>query len=108
MAEFIENTNPYSNYIKPIRGRSADPNIVDEAARLSGKIHLLFIDGVYPFDGVLSDWKAYQPLLSDNEVIAMGDIGWADGVKRVVAEEIHPPADREAQLKNLWWGWMKN
>lgn len=108
MTEFIENTNPFSDFIMPVRGRSTDPSIVEEVARLAGKIDLLFIDGDHHFDAVLSDWKAYQPMLSEKAIVAMHDIGWADGVKRVVAEEIHPRADREARLKNLWWGWMKN
>ncbi len=107
MAEFLNNTNRFSEYIEPIRGRSADPHMVGRMAKLAKKIDLLFIDGDHRFDAVLSDWNAYQALLSNRAMVVMHDIGWADGVQRVVAEEIEPRTDRTARLNNLWWGRMK-
>ena len=106
MAEFLHNTRKFSRYIEPIRGWSTDPEVVGQVTRLAGKIDLLFIDSDHCFEGALADWKIYNPLLSENAIVAMHDIGWAEGVQRVVAEEIRPRADREARLTNLWWGWM--
>ncbi len=106
MTEFSNNTSRFSKYIEPIRGRSTDPNIVRRVAQLAGRIDFLFIDGDHRFDAVLSDWNTYQPLLSDRAIVAMHDIGWAEGVQRVVHEEIRPRTAQEAQSTNLWWGWM--
>ena len=106
MAEFLHNTREFSKYIEPIRGWSTDPKVVGLVAHLAGKIDLLFIDGDHGFEGALADWKTYNPLLSKNAIVAMHDIGWAEGVQRVVAEEIRPRAARESRLTNLWWGWM--
>jgi predicted O-methyltransferase YrrM len=107
MTEFLNNTSRFSKYIEPIRGRSTDPQIVRRVAELPGKIDLLFIDGDHSFDAVLSDWRTYKPLLSNGALIVMHDIGWAEGVQRVVAEEIRLLAEYSARLNNLWWGRMK-
>jgi predicted O-methyltransferase YrrM len=104
MAEFLYNTREFSSYIEPIRGVSTDPHVVDQVKRLAGKIDLLFIDGDHSFEGALADWTGYSPLLSDHAVVAMHDIGWAEGVQRVVTEEIKPHVIRKQCLPNLWWG----
>ena len=104
MAEFLYNTREFSSYIAPIRGSSTDSQVVSQVARLAGKIDLLFIDGDHSVEGVLSDWTAYSPLLSEHAIVALHDIGWAEGVQRVLAEEIKSRVIRERSLPNLWWG----
>jgi predicted O-methyltransferase YrrM len=106
MAEFLHNTREFSSYIKPIRGLSTDPQVVSQVTRLAGKIDLFFIDGDHSYKGALADWKVYSPLLSEHAIVAMHDIGWAEGVRRVVNEEIKPRVIREQSLPNLWWGWL--
>jgi predicted O-methyltransferase YrrM len=106
MAEFLHNTRKFSRHIEPIRGWSTDPQVVDHVKRLAVKIDLLFIDGDHRFEGVLADWKLYSPLLAKNAIVAMHDIGWAEGVQRVVAEEIQPHVVWESRMANLWWGRM--
>jgi len=32
------------------------------------------------------------------------DYGWADGVKRVVREDVLPLVSSHDQLPNMWWG----
>lgn len=103
MAGFLANTAPYRDRIAPLRGWSHDPAIVRRAAE-AGAIDLLFIDGDHSFDAVLADWTLYAPLLSPGAAVAMHDIGWAEGVQRVVDERIRPRMRTERRLPNLWWG----
>jgi predicted O-methyltransferase YrrM len=107
MAEFLNNISVFDNYIVPIRGWSNDPKVVCQVATQAEKIDLLFIDGDHSLEGALSDWKSYYPLLSEHAIVAMHDIGWAEGVQRVVMEEIKPRVVREGRLPNLWWGWFE-
>lgn len=74
--------------------------------QVAGKIDLLFIDGDHSIEGVLADWKAYSPLLSEHAIVVMHDIGWAEGVQCVLTAEIKPRVIREQSLPNLWWGWV--
>jgi predicted O-methyltransferase YrrM len=106
MTEFLYNTKEFSSYIEPIRGSSTDSQVVSQVKRLAGKIDLLFIDGDHSVEGVFADWTAYSPLLSGHAIVVMHDIGWAEGVQRVLTEEIKPRVIREQSLPNLWWGWV--
>ena len=104
MVDFLANTKQLSRHILPIRGWSTEVvNIVTESVQ---SIDLLFIDGDHSYDGCLADWQAYSPLLSDKAIIVMHDIGWAEGVQRVVKQEIRPRVSKEGRLPNMWWGWI--
>lgn len=103
-AEFLANTRGAGAQVIPVRGWSHDLEVVAKVHSLLEQIDLLFIDGDHSHEGALSDWRVYEPLLSPGAVVAMHDIGWAEGVKRVVAEEIRPRVRREGRLPNLWWG----
>jgi predicted O-methyltransferase YrrM len=104
MAAFLANTAHSAGRIVPIRGWSTDPAVMARAAELAPRLDLLFIDGDHSYEGALADWRAYSPLLAPGAIVAMHDIGWAEGVERVVAEEIRPRVRRERRLPNLWWG----
>jgi predicted O-methyltransferase YrrM len=107
MADYVLNTRRLASLIKPVRGLSTDPAVVSEVSRhTTGRIDLLFIDGDHAYESVLADWKTYSPLLDKRAIVAMHDIGWAEGVRRVVSEEIRPLVSREYRLPNLWWGQM--
>lgn len=103
-AEFEVNTLPFRSRITPLRGRSDEPHIVDEIARHAQPIHLLFIDGDHSYEAVLTDWETYSPFLAKGSYVVMHDIGWAEGVQRVVGREIRPLVHDEHRLSNLWWG----
>lgn len=106
MTHFLSNTKEYSSYINPIRGWSTDQKVVNRVVQQAGRIDLLFIDGDHSYDGALADWNTYKPFLSEHAIVVMHDIGWAEGVQRVVTEEIRPHVTREEHLPNLWWGWL--
>jgi predicted O-methyltransferase YrrM len=101
-AEFAANTRRAAPRIVPLRGWSHDPAVI-AGARERGPVDLLFIDGDHSHEGALADWRNYGPLLRPGGIVVMHDIGWAEGVQRVVAEEIRPRSRRERRLPNLWW-----
>jgi len=101
---FLANTEPYRERVTPMRGWSHDPSVLEQVKARAKKVDLLFIDGDHSYEGALSDWRLYAPLLAPGATVAMHDIGWADGVRRVVDEEIRPHVVSEGSLANLWWG----
>lgn len=102
MTEFLTNTKELARWIQPIRGWSTA--VVNKVREHAGEIDLLFIDGDHSYEGCLADWRAYNSLLRSNAIVVMHDIGWADGVAKVVNEEIRPVTVNEHRLPNMWWG----
>ncbi len=103
-AAFLANTARYQQLIVPVRGWSHDAPVLDQVRAQAPRVNLLFIDGDHSYQGALADWQLYAPLLAPGAFIVMHDIGWAEGVQRVVAEEIRPRVSYERRLPNLWWG----
>jgi predicted O-methyltransferase YrrM len=97
-AAFIENTRGYRDTIVPLRGASADV-----AGSFDRPVDFLFVDGDHSYDGVRADVDAWLPRLAPGATVVFHDIGWADGVARVVREEIAPRAVSEGRLPNLYW-----
>ncbi len=79
--EFQANTSPFSHFIVPHRGRSAD------VAAREGPLpcDLLFIDGDHRYEAVAADLRDWLPSLKPGGVLAMHDIDQA-GVKRAFDE----------------------
>ena len=101
-AEFLRNVGPYLDKIVPVQGWSVD--VVDKVMIHTDKLDLLFIDGDHSYEGVKADWDAYRKLLHDGSIVVFHDIGWAEGVKRVVEEDVEPIAKSSGRLPNMWWG----
>lgn len=101
-AEFNANTAAFGDRVVPVRGWSTE--VAAALLQQVGTIDLLFIDGDHSYDGVLADWRVFGPALKAGSVVALHDIGWAEGVQRVVAEEVQPKVRSSDQLPNLWWG----
>jgi cephalosporin hydroxylase len=104
--EFLANTAKHQQRIIPIRGWSHDPAVLSQVRANISQINLLFIDGDHSYEGALADWRLYGPLLCKGAIVVMHDIGWAEGVQRVVEEEIRPLVEWERRLSNMWWGRM--
>ena len=100
--EFLENTSPFSDFIVPVRGFSTE--VVADIESSVQRVDLLFIDGDHSYGGVKADWEAYRKLLGSGSVVVFHDYGWAEGVKRVVQEDVLPVIDSCSQLPNMWWG----
>lgn len=99
---FIENTEKYRDIIVPLRGTS-----VNVAKTFKKMIDFLFIDGDHSHEGVKADVEAWVSKLNKNALVVFHDIGWAEGVQRVIKENISPRAVKEGRLPNLYWAWLK-
>ena len=104
--EFQKNTASYKEYIVPIRGFST--NVISEVASYVKSLDLLFIDGDHSYEGVKSDWDSYKIFLTPGSIVIFHDYGWAEGVKRVITEEVKPLVSAIDSLPNMWWGTINN
>ncbi len=100
--DFTANTVNYRDYIVPIRGLSTD--VVEDVASHTRSLDLLFIDGDHSYEGVKADWSAYKRFLKPGAIVVFHDWGWAEGVKRLVREDVEPIVSSSDSLPNMWWG----
>lgn len=96
--KFLSNTKQYKNVISPLRGWS-----YEVAENFDKKVDFIFIDGDHSYEGVKKDIDLWIPKLNPNALVILHDIGWAEGVQRVVMENIFPIAKHEGRLPNLYW-----
>jgi len=97
--EFVVNTSKYRNKIIEIRKWSTDA--IEDVKKLTNKIDFLFIDGDHNYDGVKKDWDLYSPLLKKGSIVAFHDTGWAEGVQKVISEDVLQGAELIERLPNL-------
>lgn len=100
-AEFIANVSAYP-CIVPLRGKSTD--IADSFMK---PVHFLFLDGDHSYEAIKADVDAWLPKLAPNALVACHDVGWAQGVQRVVEEDILPLTKRSQRLPNLFWAILR-
>lgn len=98
---FKKNVAPFSENIIPVRGMSFD--VIESVRSISSYVDVLFIDGDHSYEGVKADWENYKSLLGAGSIVIMHDSGWADGVKRVIQEDIMPFTNNYHALPNMWW-----
>jgi len=103
--EIMKNTEKYKDIIVPIR-ESSD-NAAAVLQKQIKKIDMLFIDADHNYDGCKRDWDLYSPFLRSGSVVIFHDYGWAEGVRKVVNEDVKPLILKEDSLPNMWWGWIK-
>jgi predicted O-methyltransferase YrrM len=101
-SEFIKNTKSVEHIINPIRRTS-----IEAVKNFNLPIDYLFIDGDHSYEGVKLDVEAWFPKLKSGGIIVMHDIGWAEGVNKVIADNIEPYLSKFEKLPNMYWGWKK-
>jgi len=101
-SEFIKNVNTVKKKIETIRNTS-----VLAGTNFNEKIDFLFIDGDHSYDAVKKDVDIWFPKLKSGGIIVMHDIGWAEGVIKVINEDIQPKLVNYEKLPNMYWGWKK-
>ncbi len=99
--EFSRNTAPFRDVIIPLRERST--NVSMEFTKM---VSLLFLDGDHSYEAVRDDFYAWLPHCSDHAIIVLHDCGWAEGVQRVIAEDIRPRVLQLHQTANMAWTWL--
>lgn len=100
--EFCLNTVNFKDYIIPVRGFSTE--VIDEVNKHMSSIDFLFIDGDHSYDGVKSDWESYRSFMRPGAIVVFHDYGWAEGVKRVVEDDVRAICRKHGFLPNMWWG----
>ena len=103
--EFMENTKEFSQFIVQVRGFSTD--VVSDIRKQTPELDLLFIDGDHSYEGAKNDWDAYKNFLRPGAVVVFHDYGWAEGVKRVIEENVKPLTSGYNSLPNMWWGTIR-
>jgi len=99
---FQENIRIVKKKIIPVKSKS-----VDAAEKFKGAVDFIFIDGDHSYQAVKSDVDSWFNKLEHNGLIIMHDIGWADGVIKVIEEDIKPNLIEFNNLPNMFWGWKK-
>jgi predicted O-methyltransferase YrrM len=97
--DFNNNTKKYRDKIVKLRGWSHDMASSKELE--NKKISLLFIDGDHEYEGVKKDWDLFSRFLEPGSYVAFHDTGWAEGVKRVILQDVSRVAQLEVHLANM-------
>ena len=97
--EFKENTRKFSNKIIELRGWSSD--MIDNVRSITAVLDFLFIDGDHNYESVKKDWDYYSPLLMKDSYVAFHDTGWAEGVNKLIEEEVKTVSVLVEKLPNL-------
>jgi len=103
---FASNTAPYSDVVRPIRGRSYEVAIEADAAA-GAPCEMIFFDGDHSDEGIQRDWEAYRPRLAPGAIVVFHDIGWAEGVQRILSRTVKAEVAWSRQLPNLFWGGLR-
>jgi predicted O-methyltransferase YrrM len=104
-SEFIENTKIYKDKIIKVQGYST--KVIAEVIAITQTLELLFIDGDHSYEGCKKDWDFYSPHLKSGSCVIFHDIGWADGVIKVIEEDVKPKLSSFNFLPNMFWGYIK-
>lgn len=101
-SEFKMNTAEYSSSVIPLRGWSNE--VCKSLSDLTDTLDLLFVDGDHSYAGAKSDWNLYKSFLKKGSVVVFHDFGWAEGVQKVVYDDVLPLTRDHKSLQNMWWG----
>lgn len=99
---FKENTSDFSDIIQPLQGKSDEV-----AAKFDKQIDFIFFDGDHNYEGIKTDWEKWSPKLKSGSVVVFHDWGWAEGVVKVINENVKPRVEKENTLPNMYWAWIK-
>lgn len=97
--EFNDNIVNYKNRIVLIREWSTEA--IHQIRSDAREIDFLLIDGDHNYSGVKTDWDLYSPLLKKDSYVAFHDTGWAEGVQRVVKEDVLQRGTLALRLNNM-------
>lgn len=99
--DFLHNTSKCRQLITVLRGHS-----IEVAESFPNKIDFIFFDGDHSYEGIKADFNAWFPKLSDGALMVFHDVGWAEGVQKVIEQDARRNVENEGRLPNMWWGWV--
>lgn len=102
---FQKNTSRFREYIIPVRGYSTE--VVQVVQEIAPCLDVLFIDGDHAYAGVKADWETYKRFIKPGATVIFHDYGWAEGVRRVIHEDVMPLVSQHDSLPNMWWGLIR-
>jgi predicted O-methyltransferase YrrM len=100
-AEFQDNIADLTSAVVPLRGLSHEV-----AVSFDKQIDLLFIDGDHSYQSCLLDWWCWRTFLKKDAIVVFHDSGWAEGVKKVIRDEVTPQAKRQLHMPNMYVAWL--
>lgn len=103
--EFCLNTYEFEQKIIKIKGFSNE--VVEKVRKIAPQIDMLFIDGDHSYEGCKMDFDLYFPLIKKSGIIIFHDSGWANGVKKVIKEDVLKLTYNHSQLPNMFYAWKK-
>jgi predicted O-methyltransferase YrrM len=103
--EFDDNTNIYKDKIIKVQGYST--KVVSDVIAITPTIDFLFIDGDHSYEGCKADWDLYSPYLKSGSCVIFHDIGWAEGVIKVIEDDVKSKLSSFHSLPNMFWGYIK-
>lgn len=101
-SEFKHNIKMYRDIIVPLQGLS-----LDQAVNFNQEIDFIFFDGDHSYEGLKLDVETWLPKVKPGGMVVFHDIGWAEGVQRVIREKIEHRVQSVGRLPNLFWGQLK-
>jgi predicted O-methyltransferase YrrM len=99
--EFINNIIGVAESVVPLRGLSQNV-----ARAFDRRIDLLFIDGDHSYDACHADWHCWSTCLKQDAIVVFHDSGWAEGVQKVIHDEVSAKTRRELRMNNMYVGWL--
>jgi predicted O-methyltransferase YrrM len=100
--QFQNNVKKFKHKIHSIREWS-----YEAALSFDLGIDFIFFDGDHSYEGVKKDFDLWSPKMKNGSVMVFHDSGWAEGVQRVIKEDVIPMAKKTDSLPNMFWAFIE-
>lgn len=99
---FLNNVKIFNNNIITMRGKSSEI-----FQNFNKKIDFIFFDGDHSINGVREDWENWSQKLNKGAIVVFHDSGWAEGVIKIIQENVKFKVENEHYLPNMYWAVFK-
>lgn len=102
MAQFLRDLAWLGSNLSAVRDRTAGG--VDDVPGRPGQFDFSFVDGDDSYAGCSAKGCRNAPLMVAVGIVAFLDLGWAEGVRRVVHRELLTRVTLQSRLRSAWKG----